>query len=162
MLREGQAILVWMSSDSLRVNRPYFLKLGTSTVRVVIPEVVFRFDPNELHREPADSLELNEIGRVKLVLFKPLVCDEFSKNRHTGNFVIIDPTTFSTVAAGMIIDRGQGRELLSDSAGAEPVSKNIVQTTGRVTRADRERMLGQRAVTIWLTGLSGSGKSTVA
>jgi len=162
VLREGQAILVWMSSDSLRVNRPYFLKLGASTVRVVIPEVVFRFDPNELHRERADSLELNEIGRVKLVLFKPLVCDEFSKNRHTGNFVIIDPTTFSTVAAGMIIDRGKGRELLSDSAGAEPVSKNIVHTTGRVTRADRERMLGQRVVTIWLTGLSGSGKSTVA
>ena len=163
VIREGQAILVWMSEDPLRTNHPYFLKLGSNTVRAVIPEIVFRFDPNHLHREAAETLGLNEIGRVKLETFKPLVCDEFSKNRQTGSFVIIDPSTFSTVAAGMIIDRGQGRQLLSDKSSAtEPVSKNIVATTGGILRSDRERLLGQKSVTIWLTGLSGSGKSTVA
>lgn len=163
VIREGQAILVWMSEDPLRTGHPYFLKLGASTVRAVFPEVVFRFDPNHLHRESAETLELNEIGRVKLETFKPLVCDEFSKNRQTGSFVIIDPSTFSTVAAGMIIDRGQDRQLLTDQSSAtEPVSKNIVATAGGILRSDRERLLGQKAVTIWLTGLSGSGKSTVA
>lgn len=162
VIREGEAILVWMSEEPLRTNHPYFVKLGANTVRGVIPEVVFRFDPNQLHREPADSLGLNEIGRIRLETFKPLVCDEFSKNRQTGSFVVIDPTTFSTVAAGMIIDRGQGRQLLSGDEAAEPVSKNIVAISGRISQADRERLLGQRAVTIWLTGLSGSGKSTVA
>ena len=163
VIREGQAILVWMSEDPLRTGHPYFLKLGANTVRAVIPEIVFRFDPNHLHREAAETLELNEIGRVKLETFKPLVCDEFSKNRQTGSFVIIDPSTFSTVAAGMIIDRGQGRQLLSNNSSAtEPVSKNIVATAGGILRSDRERLLGQKSVTIWLTGLSGSGKSTVA
>ena len=163
VIREAQAILVWMSEEPLRTNRPYFIKLGANTVRAVIPEVIFRFDPNHLRRESAEALELNEIGRIKLETFKPLVCDEFSKNRQTGSFVVIDPTTFSTVAAGMIIDRGQGRKLLtSDASAAEPVSKNIVATSGRINQGDRERLLGQKAVTIWLTGLSGSGKSTVA
>ena len=161
--REGEAILVWMAEERLKANQPYLIKIGTQTVKAVFSEIVFRIDPNELHRKQARSLSLNEIGRVVFETFKPIVCDEFAKNRHTGSFIVIDPVTNGTVAAGMVIDRGQGGgSVLSRASSEEPVSQNISRESGRIGREDRAKLLGQHAVTLWLTGLSGSGKSTIA
>ena len=161
VLREGEAILVWMSEERLGTGRPYIVKLGTNSVRAVFPELAFRIDPNTLHREKTESLGLNEIGRVSMRTFKPLVCDNYDRNRQTGGFIVIDPATNGTVAAGMIIERGRD-DRHARTATADPVSQNISRTFGRVDREARERILGQRAATIWLTGLSGSGKSTIA
>ena len=72
-------------------------------MRAVIPEVVFRFDPNELHREDADTLGLNEIGRVTFRSQQPLFFDEYRRNRETGSFILIDENTNNTVGAGMIL-----------------------------------------------------------
>ena len=160
-LREGEAILVWMGEEEFRTGRPYIVKLGTNSVRAVFPELTFRIDPNTLHREKTDTLGLNEIGRVSMRTFKPLVCDNYERNRRTGGFIVIDPATNGTVAAGMIIERGRD-DRHTRAATADPISQNISRTSGRVDREARERILGQRAGTIWLTGLSGSGKSTIA
>src|SRR5690606_27897050 len=102
---------------------------------------------------------LNEIGRVRMTLHRPLAFDSYRNNPQTGSFVLIDRFTNATVAAGMIIDRVAAR---TAAEAAEPVSKHINLEHTLVTAADRRKLLRQKGVTIWLTGLSGSGKSTIA
>jgi bifunctional enzyme CysN/CysC len=100
----------------------------------------------------------------------PLFLDPYQKNRSTGNFIVIDPLTFHTVAAGMVIDRGHhDQDTDTADTGKEDTEKKDIQAasnlhreTALVTREEREARVGQRAVTIWMTGLSGSGKSTIA
>ncbi|MBI5835248.1 MAG: sulfate adenylyltransferase subunit CysN [Armatimonadetes bacterium] len=152
--REVEAICVWMDEAPLRVAQPYLVKHTTRSVKAEVSEVTYRIDPNALHRQPAGTLGLNEIGRVRLHLHQPILCDEYSRNRATGSFILVDPTTNGTVAAGMVIDR-----LHVAGGGA---ARNITRHRGRVTPGERAALLGQEPATLWLTGLSGSGKSTVA
>jgi len=152
--REVEAICVWMDETPLQVARPYLVKHTTRLVKGEVSEVTYRIDPNTLHRQAAGTLGLNEIGRLRLHLHQPILCDEYSRNRGTGSFVLIDPVTNGTVAAGMVIDRTH----VSGSAAG----RNITRHRGRVTTEERAAMLGQEPATIWLTGLSGSGKSTIA
>jgi bifunctional enzyme CysN/CysC len=93
---------------------------------------------------------------------RKLFLDSYAKNRCTGSFIVIDPVSNNTVGAGMIIDRLPENELRASLAGTAPKSENISREEGRVGARDRERLLGQQALTIWLTGLSGSGKSSIA
>jgi len=148
-----EAILVWIDHTPLRLNAPYLIKHTTGLVRGQCEELKFRIDPNTLHRQPADTLQLNEIGRARLQLYRPLLCDEYERNRQTGSFILIDPVTNFTAGAGMIIDR---------SHTYEAPRANIVRHAGKVTVEQRAQVLEQRPVTLWLTGLSGSGKSTLA
>lgn len=150
-----EAILVWIDNTPLRLHTPYLIKHTTGLVRGQCEEVKFRIDPNTLHRQPAETLRLNDIGRVRLRLFRPLLCDEYERNRGTGSFILIDPITNFTAGAGMIIDRSHTYE-------APRGATNIVRHVGRVTAEQRAQVLAQRPVTLWLTGLSGSGKSTLA
>ena len=124
-----------------------------------------------LHREPAETLGLNEIGRAKLTTTQPLFFDSYHTNRATGNFILIDPNTNNTVAAGMI--RRAARELadvpVADFAekvatvdNTRPKSTNVVWEGTAISRAMREERHGHQAAVLWFTGLSGSGKSTVA
>jgi bifunctional enzyme CysN/CysC len=122
----------------------------------VVQTIAYRVDPDTLHRVPADTLALNDIGRVTVESFRPLVCDAYDRNRATGSFILVDPRTNATVAAGMVLERGEGRP-----SPAAP-ERNLTPTAGQVTAADRARLTGQRPVTVWLTGLSASGKSTLA
>jgi bifunctional enzyme CysN/CysC len=156
--REPEALLVWMDEAPLVTGRPYWIKHLTSTVKAVVKGVAYRVDPDTLHRVPAETLGLNDIGRVTLECFRPLPADAYDRNRATGSFVMIDPLTHATVAAGMVIERGEGRTV----GVAGPVSRDLTPVAGRVTAADRARVLGQQPATVWLTGLSASGKSTVA
>ncbi|MEE9126298.1 MAG: adenylyl-sulfate kinase, partial [Planctomycetota bacterium] len=160
--RDIEAIVVWMADQPLRTSKPYLVKTGTNAMRAVFSEITYRIDPNQLHREEAEVLELNEIGRVSLETYRPLVHDEFSRNKKTGSFIVIDPSSNATLGAGMIIDRGQRLARYGDTVAKQPVSRNIRKIKGSVTRQDREHLLGQKATTIWLTGLSGAGKSTIA
>jgi bifunctional enzyme CysN/CysC len=160
--RDIEAMLVWMSETPLRSDTPYLIKHTTNTVKGLVTSIQYRMDPDELHREEAVELELNEIGRVTLELFSPLICDEYARNRNTGSFIIIDPASNATVGAGMIIERAQHRADIHPTTHASPVSRNIARERGLIKADDREHLLGQKQATIWLTGLSGAGKSTIA
>ena len=116
------------------------------------------------HGGEADShsneakLNLNEIARCHITLHRPIAFDPYDRNHGTGAFIIVDRLTNVTVGAGMIVDR-----IVSKPGHKRaPVSQNIVRSDSLVSIEDRQKLLGQRGATIWLTGLSGSGKSTVA
>jgi len=131
--------------------------------RSVIQKVEYRVDVNTLSRSLAQPLELNEIGRVVLQTTQKLFLDPYQRNRQTGSFIVVDPVSNGTVAAGMVIDRLPESELRAPVDGlAAPKSENIRRELSPVSADARERLLGQRAATIWLTGLSGSGKSSIA
>jgi bifunctional enzyme CysN/CysC len=153
--RQLEAMLVWMSEAPLKIGRRYLVKHTTNQVRGVVSDLHYRIDPNELHREKAGTLSLNEIGRVSLELLRPIICDEYARNRATGAFVLVDPASNATVGAGMIIRRAE----TPVPAGA---ARNLTRHAGLVTREERRSATGQDPCTIWLTGLSGAGKSTLA
>ncbi|MBP6965223.1 MAG: sulfate adenylyltransferase subunit CysN [Armatimonadetes bacterium] len=159
---ELEAILIWMHDEPLDPCKHYYIKHTTQTVRGRLSELRYRIDPNTLHREHVESLGLNDIGRVSMRLFKPIFCDEYQRNRQTGSFVVIDPQSNFTVGAGMIIDRSHRYDVVRPTADDTPADRHITRHLGLVASDDRARVLGQQPVTIWFTGLSGSGKSTIA
>jgi bifunctional enzyme CysN/CysC len=159
--RSLDAMVIWMTEKPLEVGRNYVLKHSANLVKASCAEIVYRVDPNTLHREDAAQLGLNEIGRVRITLFRPLFLDEYRRNRATGSFILIDPVTNVTVGAGMITDRQSAGH--PGTAGIKPpASSDITWHASRVGLRDRASLLRQKPATVWLTGLSGSGKSTLA
>ena len=144
----------------MRLGRQYIIKHTTNTVRGHVSNTSFRIDPNTLSREDAKELNLNEIGRCSVHFYQPIFGDDHQKNRRTGNFILIDPITHHTVGAGMLIDRGT--DVVVGEKTEEPKSQNITRTAGRIDGSRRQELLGHGPATVWLTGLSGSGKSTIA
>src|SRR6201991_3342151 len=139
----------WAATASLEPGRDYVIKHTTRTTRSRITALVYRLDVNTLHRDKtATALKLNELGRISLRAQVPLLLDEYTRNASTGSFILIDPNTNGTVAAGMV---------LRDVA-AQKASPNTVRHESLVTAEDR----AARGRTVWLTGLSGAGKSSVA
>jgi len=123
-------------------------------------------DVNTLHREKADTLKLNEIGRVEIETSSPIFFDPYKINHSTGSFILIDPHSNNTVAAGMI--RGVTRRV-EDIAGKKETegviqrkSPHTVWTGWNISRRTREERNKHKAAVLWLTGYSGSGKSTIA
>lgn len=99
-----EIILTWMNEKSLTQNRKVIVKHTTREVKAIVNEIMYEIDINTLHRnQEVNELKLNSIGRVKLRTANPLFCDSYTKNRNTGSLIIIDPQTFETVGAGMII-----------------------------------------------------------
>ncbi len=149
-----EATVCWMDDRSTLVEgRVYLLKHSTRTVRATAQTLHYRLDVNGLHRdEAAPQLELNEVGRLTFRCTEPLLVDDYTTNRSTGSFIIIDPITNATVGAGVI------RVIASTHA-----SPNVVRhEDGRLARPDRFAALGTSGATLLFTGLSGAGKSTVA
>ncbi|MHC4887031.1 MAG: sulfate adenylyltransferase subunit CysN [Planctomycetota bacterium] len=161
--RQVEAMLIWMDETPFSPGRTYLIKHTTKKVRAGFSELQYKINLDGLHRETADALQLNEIGRVMVDLYQPICCDPYQNNRSTGSFIVIDEQSNSTVGAGVIIERSRhrGANRLHD-AQAVPASTNIVREISLVTPEVRSDLLGQRPATLWLTGLSGSGKSTVA
>ena len=158
-----EAMLVWMADAPMETDRPYLLKHTSQTVKAVVKRVEYRVDVNTLSRVPSQALGLNEIGRVAFQTNQKLFLDPYKNNRLTGSFIVVDPIGNGTVAAGMIIDRMPESQLRAPAGGlSAPKSENIRAEVSPVSAGARERLLGQRAVTIWMTGLSGSGKSSIA
>src|SRR5690606_24137171 len=114
------------------------------------------------HREPAHTLHLNEIGRARLTTTQPIYFDPYRLNRATGGFILIDPYTNVTVAAGIIRSRARSVDEIREPQVERQRSTNVVWEGGHITREMRERRNGHQAAVLWLTGLSGSGKSTIA
>ncbi len=157
--RTLDAMVVWMSDATLVPGHVYLLKHTTRTVKASCTDVVYRVNPDTLHREVMTQLQLNEIGRLRFTLFEPLFVDEYRRNRATGGFIVVDPDTNATVAAGMVIERKAAAP--ASSPESRPVG-NVFRQPGRVASAERAQLLGQAPLTVWLTGLPGSGKSTLA
>jgi bifunctional enzyme CysN/CysC len=161
---EFDAMVVWMNDKALEVGRVYTFKSATTTVPGRVDSIQYAINVNTLHREEQSELMVNDIGRVSIKLQKPICHDPYSKNRTTGSLIIIDRVNNLTLGAGMIIERGARatKPATEVSKAAEPTSKNIREEASLVGAAEREALLKQKPVTIWLTGLSGSGKSTIS
>ncbi|MGK8506291.1 adenylyl-sulfate kinase [Nocardia asiatica] len=145
--RDLDAMVCWFAEDTqLTTGATYTIRHTTRAATAEVRSLDYRLDVNTLHRdEHAESLSLNEIGRVQLRTRQPLLFDPYRRNRATGSFVLVDDTTNNTVAAGMI-------------TGPSLPSSRVVWHSTAVERDER----ATRGLTVWLTGLSGSGKSTVA
>ena len=145
--QDVDAMVCWLTElSSLTAGAKYTIKHTTRTTKATVRQLDYRLDVNTLHRDTAaDSLSLNEIGRIRLRTQHPLLFDAYHRNRDTGSFILIDESTNHTVAAGMI-------------TGPSVPTSQVVWHAGGVSRTDRST----RGVTVWITGLSGSGKSSVA
>jgi len=143
------AHLLWMSEDELLPGRQYLLKLGTTTVPANISTLKHKVDVNTLDHLAAPTLHLNEVGYTNISVSHPIAFDSYRSNRDMGGFILIDRFSNATVAAGMI-DFGL-RRATNVHWQALDIDKNV-----------RGELKGQRPAVLWFTGLSGSGKSTIA
>jgi len=159
---EVEAYLCWMNEKPMSLNKQYILQQTTNTVQVYIDELFYRMNVDTLNREEdVQSLELNEIGRVRLISSKPLFFDPYQINQKTGSFIIIDPATNVTVGAGMI-RAGSTTKKLKDHSTEKEKSPNVVWESWNIPRQEREKRNGHNAKVCWLTGISGAGKSSIA
>lgn len=158
-----EAMLVWMSAEPMIPGKSYLFKHTTQTIAGQIDSLRYRVDVNSLHRSPAPELQLNEIGRCSITLSQPIYYDAYRENRATGAFIVIDRISNVTVGAGMISARGSDSRQSSapwelEEAGETSTSSEV----RKITTEERRARLGQSPVTVLLTGLSGSGKTTIA
>jgi bifunctional enzyme CysN/CysC len=161
--RRFEAMVCWFDETSqLSTGAPYQLKHTTRWVAAEVEEMRYRLDVDTLHRDlDAETLEVNDIGRVAIHTTSPLFLDEYRLNRTTGSFILVDPATDLTVAAGMIIGSG-GDPAVGVADTASIVAENITFHPSKLSREERWGSLETGGATIWMTGLSGSGKSTIA
>jgi bifunctional enzyme CysN/CysC len=157
--RALDAMVIWLDSKPLAAGNLYEVQLGARRVRASCAEVHYRMDPGSLHRAGGHELGAEDIGRAAFTLFEECFVDPYAKNRATGRFAIVDPDSGRTVGTGMIVDRASEPARVKPGEAARRI---VIPHASKVTASDRAMLLGQRGVTIWLTGLSGSGKSTLA
>jgi bifunctional enzyme CysN/CysC len=143
------AHLVWFDDEAMLPGRRYVLKSGTSSIGTVISTLKHRVAIDTMAQQAATTLEANEIGCVNLSLDRPLVCEAYRDDRELGSFILLDPITRRTVAAGLI-DFSLRR------------ADNIRWQTLDIDKSVRARLKQQRPCVLWFTGLSGAGKSTIA
>jgi bifunctional enzyme CysN/CysC len=161
-----EALIAWMGETPLDPTAQYLLLHTSRQTKAFVDRIVYRIDVDTLHREEVETLGLNDIGRVQIATALPIFFDPYKQNQATGSFVLLDPHTNVTVAAGMI--RGEVRTAAAifpetEDAVAETgaVSPDVVWDDWNISREEREARNGHRAAVMWLTGLSGSGKSTI-
>ena len=160
---EFDAMLCWMDETTMDRRTAYVLKHTTQKVKAHIRDIQYKIDVNTMHREDSDGFELNEIGRVSIKTSRPIFFDAYQRNRGTGSFILIDPVTNRTVAAGMIRGRTQSVKDVTQTKHAESHrSTNVSWEAGSITAADWEARNGHKGAVIWCTGYSGAGKTTVA
>ncbi|HOD29993.1 MAG TPA: sulfate adenylyltransferase subunit CysN [Smithellaceae bacterium] len=161
-----EAIICWMDDNPMKTGTSFIMKHTTRSVRAVIKSIVYRIDVNTLHRDNVDMFSLNDIGRVEITLATPVFFDPYKINHATGRFILIDPLTDRTVAAGMIRDAARHMEdylaPVADAIVKQKKSPHTVWRESHIGLAQREQKNGHKAVVLWFTGLSGAGKSTIA
>ncbi len=143
------ANVVWFAEHALIPGRSYILRTETDQVTATITDLKYRIDINSFAQEAAKSLDLNEVGVVNISTQEPVAFDPYKSNRSTGSFILIDRLTNATVGAGMI-DFALRR------------ASNVHWQALDVDKASRAAQKDQKPAVLWFTGLSGSGKSTVA
>ncbi len=143
------ATLVWMDDEAMKPGRGYWLKIGTQMVTATVQPPKYEIDVNSLEHLAAKTLGLNGIGAVEFATDRAITFEPYATSRQLGGFILIDKFTNSTVAAGMI-DFSLRR---ADNVHWQPTT---------ITREDHAAMKNQVPRVLWFTGLSGSGKSTIA
>jgi len=158
-----EAMMVWMAEEPMVPGKQYLIKQTTRQTPGVISELEYRVDVNTLEKtRNIPELQLNEIGRVLVELARPICFDPYRKNRATGSFIVIDRVTNSTVAAGMIQGQpGNAEKQLRDKL-AQSLATEARQHKSLISGEDRQTRMKQKPATVWITGLTGSGKSPVA
>ncbi|RSV44494.1 sulfate adenylyltransferase subunit CysN [Sphingomonas sp. ABOLE] len=144
-----KATIVWMDPAELLPGRAYWLKLGTQTVSAVIRAPEYAIDVNTMARAPAKTLALNDIGVAEVVTDRAIVFEPYAESHDLGGFILIDKLTNATVGAGML-DFALRR------------AQNVHWQAVEITREAHAQQKGQQPRLLWFTGLSGSGKSTIA
>jgi len=158
--RRFDAHLVWMHEKPLDTEKAYLVKHTTQTVRAQIDKIYFEVDMETLEEKPSDGITLNDIAKVRLSCHRALYVDDYEKNRQTGAFIVIDTLTNNTVAAGMIALEDSDQNL--DDVMKELHAESAMEPKTFVSPNERMERFGQRGATIWLTGLAGSGRWTLA
>ncbi|CAB4534646.1 unannotated protein [freshwater metagenome] len=143
------AHVVWLNEDALIHSRSYLLISGPTSSPALISKIKHKVDVNSGEHIASDALKMNEIGLVEIATDIPMVLQPYSQSREFGNFILVDRLTLKTVGAGMI------QHSLRRSS-------NIVHQDYEVTKEVRSSQKNQKSRVVWLTGLSGSGKSTIA
>ncbi|WP_373236184.1 sulfate adenylyltransferase subunit CysN [Cohaesibacter celericrescens] len=144
------AHLIWMDSTHLLLGRPYIIKMGSQQVQTTVTSLKHKLDVNDAsHLTAGKTLELNEIGFCNMAFAEPLAMDTYEENQKTGSFILIDRFTNQTVAAGLVWF-GLRR------------AENIHWQAVDVDKGARAEQKHQKPKVLWFTGLSGSGKSTIA
>ena len=144
-----QARLVWMHDEPAFHGRSYLVKTGSQLIPGTLTAIKFRTNVNTLERTAATKLELNEVGTVTIATDKPIAFDPYASNAQTGSFILIDRISNATLGAG-VIEFGLRR------------AQNLSYQSFDVNRQVRAELKHQEPAIVWFTGLSGSGKSTVA
>jgi bifunctional enzyme CysN/CysC len=144
-----EAAIVWLHDEPMLQGRAYLMKSGARTVSATVMPLKHRINVNTLEHTAAERLELNDIGVCELELDQPIAFEPYSENRALGGFILIDRITNGTVGAGLI-------------HFALRRSQNVHWQALDVDKRLRARHKGQKACVLWLTGLSGAGKSTIA
>jgi bifunctional enzyme CysN/CysC len=143
------AHVLWMSEEEMLPGRSYLMRIGTRLAPVKITQLKHKIDVDTLEQLAGRTLGLNEIGFCNLSTAQAIAFDPYEENRETGAFILIDRYTNATVGAGMI------------SFGLRRAA-NIHYHAALISRTEREKLNGHKAAVLWFTGLSGSGKSTIA
>ena len=144
-----EATVVWMGDEPMLQGRTYLMKTGARTVSATVMPLKHKINVNTLEHTAAERLELNDIGVCELELDQPIAFEPYAENRDLGGFILIDRITNGTVGAGLI-------------HFALRRSQNVHWQALDVDKKLRARQKGQRACVLWLTGLSGAGKSAIA
>ena len=139
-----RATLIWMSATPMRVNEPYLIKHTTQTACMSVVKLLHKIDLNTLGQEASDTLHCNEIGEVDIETHKAIFCDSYTINKTTGSFIVIHPVSNITLAAGII---SQPLSPVTDEPQASPALNGRARET--------------QGLIVWITGLSGSGKTTI-
>jgi len=153
------ATVVWMSDQPLVPGKSYLFKQTTQLVPGSVATLRYQIDVNTLRRIEAPTLNLNEFGRCQIKLNQPIAYDGYKRNPGTGAFIIIDRIAHVTVGAGMILDRTAGD---TRDHWEKEADRHLRTKHSNVTAEERQARYGQRAATVLLTGLAGSGKTTLA
>jgi bifunctional enzyme CysN/CysC len=156
-----EAMVVWMAEKPFTPGKTYTIKQTTRQVAGEIAELRYGVDVNTLEKRQVTQLAMNEVGHVMLSLNQPIAYDAYKVNAATGAFIIIDRLTNNTVGAGMILEQGDRRGA-GDHWGQSPASSTLRLAQTQIPQADREARFGQKGITVLLTGLTGSGKATIA
>jgi len=144
-----ETTIIWMSDEALKPGRAYWLKLGSQMVSATLAEPKYEICVNSFEHLAAKTLQLNGIGVAELRTDKPIIFEPYTKSRQLGGFILIDKFTNATVGAGLIhfsLRRAQ----------------NVHWQPTTITRDDHSALKNQKPLVLWFTGLSGSGKSTIA
>jgi len=147
--QQFEATIVWMHEEPMLQGRTYLMKIGTRTASATISPLKHKVNVNTLEHTAAEKLELNDIGVAEVELDRVIAFEPYAANRTLGGFILIDRLTNNTVGAGLL-------------NFALRRSQNVHWQALDVNKDVRSRLKGQRACVVWLTGLSGSGKSTIA